>query len=330
MSPVTASVPHDPPVSARAAVESLLRARKLDRTLTTSRPLQASTPGVPFDVQALDTYLHGGLPAGQLSEVVGPASSGRTTLVWQWMAAATRRGDTVALVDTFDRFDPASATACGIDLSKLLWIRGQAISKTAGAVDPVWLPGVRTVDGPGTMVERTLDRALKALNLVLQSGVCPVVVLDMADVPAAALRRIPYTTWLRVQRVIEGSDTTCVLIAPEPMARSAGGVTLNVQAPGSVSVVPVPPRAAAMPAAVAPQRSNVPALSQSNAPALSVPNVPLRGDVTTRAAWKGEGPRARRFDGLRFEVRVASSRRQVAGRVPLTAEPRADRLWAER
>ncbi len=324
MSPVTASVPHDPPVSARAAVESLLRDRKLDRTLTTSRPLEASAPGVPFDVQALDTYLHGGLPSGQLSEVVGPASSGRTTLVWQWMAAATRRGDTVALVDTFDRFDPASATACGVDLSKLLWIRGQAISKTAGAVDPVWLPGVRTVDGPGTMVERTLDRALKALNLVLQSGVCPVVVLDLADVPAAALRRIPYTTWLRVQRVIEGSDTTCVLIAPEPMARSAGGVTLNVQAPGSVSLVPVSPRAAA-------SAASVPAFSASSAPsASSLSSGPMRGDVSTRAAWKGEGSRARRFDGLRFEVRVASSRRQVAGRVPLTAEPRADRLWAER
>ena len=99
------------------------------------------------------------------------------------MAAATRRGDTVALVDTFDRFDPESAAACGIDLDRLLWVRGQAISKTGGAVDPVWLPGVRTVDGPGTMVERTVDRALKALNLVLQSGVCPVVVIDMADVP---------------------------------------------------------------------------------------------------------------------------------------------------
>ena len=313
MSPVTVAVHHDSPVSARAAVESLLRDRKLDRTLTTSRPLEAPTPGVPFNVQALDTYLHGGLPAGQLSEVVGPASSGRTTLVWQWMAAATRRGDTVALVDTFDRFDPVSATACGIDLQRLLWIRGQAISKTACAVDPVWLPGVRTVEGPGTMVERTLDRALKALNLVLQSGVCPVVVLDMADVPAVALRRIPYTTWLRVQRVIEGSDTTCVLIAPEPIARSAGGVTLNVQAPGSVSVMPVSPRAVA----------------SSMATVSSVPNTPIRGDVTTRVAWQGEGPRAKRFNGLRFEVRVASSRRQVAGRVPITAEPHADRLWAE-
>ena len=311
MSPVTASVPLDSPVSTRAAVESLLRDRKLDRTLTTSRPLEALAPGVPFNVQALDAYLQGGLPAGQLSEVVGPASSGRTTLVWQWMAAATRRGDTVALVDTFDRFDPASATACGIDLDRLLWIRGQAISKTACAVDPVWLPGVRTVEGPGTMVERTLDRALKALNLVLQSGVCPVVVLDMADVPPAALRRIPYTTWLRVQRVIEGSDTTCVLIAPESLARSAGGVTLNVQAPGNVSVMPVSPR-------------------QPVSRAFSAGEPGVGDAVTTRVAWQGNGPRARRFNGLRFDVRVASSRRQVAGRVPITAEPGADRLWAER
>ena len=201
MSPAAASLRAESPATSRAAVESLLRDRKLDRTLTTSRPLDTPGPAVPFQVQGLDAYLQGGLPAGQLSEVVGPVSSGRTTLVWQWMAAATRRGDTVALIDTFDRFDPASAVACGVDLDRLLWVRGQAISKTACAVDPVWLPGVRTVDGPGTMVERTLDRALKALNLVLQSGVCPVVVLDMGDVPMTALRRIPYTTWLRVQRV---------------------------------------------------------------------------------------------------------------------------------
>ncbi len=220
------------------------------------------------------------------------------------MAAATRRGDTVALIDTFDRFDPASAAACGIVLERVLWVRGQAISKTAGAVDPVWLPGVRTVEGPGTMVERTLDRALKALNLVLQSGVCPAVVIDMADVPSAALRRIPYTTWLRVQRVIEGSDTTCVLLAPEPLARSAGGVTLTLQTPESAAApAPAPIRAAVTPAA---------------------------DTVTTRVAWQGASSRARRFDGLRFEARVASSRRQMSGRVALSSAPRADRLWAER
>lgn len=302
----TASARLDSPVPARAAVESLLRARKLDRTLTTSQPIEAPAPGVPFDVQPLDLFLQGGLPAGQLSEVVGPASSGRTTIVWQWMAAATQRGDTVALVDTFDRFDPASAVACGIQLDRLLWVRGRAISKTASAVAPVWLPGVRTVEGPGTMLERTIDRALKALNLVLQSGVCPVVVLDLADVPPQTIRRIPYSTWLRLQRVIEGSDTTCVLIAPEPMARSTGGVTLTVDTPGQARP-PAPPRVASTARAVA-----------------------TDGTVTTRTRWRGADDRARRFDGLRFDVRVASSRRQTAGRVSLGAEPRVDRLWAER
>jgi hypothetical protein len=33
---------------------------------------------------------------------------------------------------------------------------------------------------------------------------------------------------MRVQRVIEGSETTCVLVAPEPLARSAGGLTLSL------------------------------------------------------------------------------------------------------
>jgi hypothetical protein len=73
-----------------------------------------------------------------------------------------------------------------------------------------------------------INRALKALNLVLQAGGFACVVLDLADVPPAALTRIPFTTWLRVQRIIEGSDTACVLIAPQPLARSAGGLTLSL------------------------------------------------------------------------------------------------------
>ncbi len=44
-------------------------------------------------------------------------------------AAATRRGEIAALVDTFDRLDVASACAAGVDLDRLLWIRGQAIAR---------------------------------------------------------------------------------------------------------------------------------------------------------------------------------------------------------
>jgi hypothetical protein len=213
---------------AREHVEGLLRAKKLDRTLTSALPAGPQDDAVAaFGLGALDRSLLGGLPRGHLSEIVGGVSSGKTALAWAWLAAATSRGETVALIDTFDRFDPASAAASGIDLTRLLWVRGQALSKTGGAVDPAWLPGARTVEGPGTMLERTIDRALKALNLVLQSHVCTSVVLDIADVPAAGLRRIPMTTWLRVQRVIEGSDTACVLLAPMALARSAAGLTIT-------------------------------------------------------------------------------------------------------
>jgi hypothetical protein len=222
--------PSQPASAARTQLEALLRAKKLDRTLITTEPAGFGDDVVaPFGIAELDRKLLGGFRRGHLSEIVGDVSSGRTSLAWAWLAAATGRGEVVALVDAFDRFDPISGAACGIELSRMLWVRGQAISKTAGAVDPAWLPGARTVDGPGTMVERTIDRALKALNLVLQAGVCSAVVLDMADVPLTGLRRIPMTTWLRVQRVIEGSDTACVLVAPVPLARSAEGVTVAAE-----------------------------------------------------------------------------------------------------
>jgi hypothetical protein len=221
---------------ALAVLESALRERKLDRTLTSALPSLDRTDEaafLPTDVAALDDCLRRGVPRGQLSELAGPRSSGRTTVLLQLMAAATRRGEIAAFVDTFDRLDVASAEAAGIDLDRLLWIRGQAISKTDTAIDSRWVPGeTGHTSGRGTPVggplERTIDRALKALNLVLQAGGFGVVAIDLADVPGAALRRIPFTTWMRVQRVVEGSDTACVLVTPEPLARSAGGLTMTL------------------------------------------------------------------------------------------------------
>src|SRR5262249_45009016 len=96
----------------RAALESLLRARKLDVTLTPwgagGEPLDAGRVA-PTGVETLDTALGGGLRRGHLSDVAGAPSTGRTTLVVQALAAAAARGEAVALVDTCDTFDPASA-----------------------------------------------------------------------------------------------------------------------------------------------------------------------------------------------------------------------------
>jgi hypothetical protein len=84
--------------------------------------------------------------------------------------------------------------------------------------------------GDTPLFERTLERALKALTLVLQAGGFGLAALDLGDAPVPALQRLPFTTWMRVQRMVEGSDTACVLVAPEPLARSAGGVTLALAA----------------------------------------------------------------------------------------------------
>jgi recombination protein RecA len=206
------------PGLARADVESLLRARHLDRTLTEARPpsgtglrddLAVSPTGLPM----LDARLDGGVPRGQLSELIGPRSSGRTSLLLQMLAAATARGELVALVDALDRFDVGSAQAAGIDLDRLLWIRGHVVMNPGLCRD---------------LNQRALEQMVKALTLVLQAGNFGLVALDLADAPADAIRRLPFTTWLRLQRMVEGRQTTCVLVGGERLARSAAGLTLQL------------------------------------------------------------------------------------------------------
>jgi recombination protein RecA len=204
---------------ALAVLESALRSRKLDRTLTTALPpLEQSDSAActATDIERLDACLRGGLPRGQLCELTGPRSSGRTTLLLQLMAAATRRGEIAALIDTCDQLDVGSAVAAGIDLDRLLWIRGDMPHQCDR--------------GPSAhrLIEWMVDRALKALNLVVQAGGFGVVAIDLADVSPVMLKRLPFTTWMRVQRAIEGSETMCVLATPEPLARSAGGLTLSL------------------------------------------------------------------------------------------------------
>ncbi len=220
--------------AARADIEALLRARKLDTTLTTARPDLEYEPSachagsaeprrrddqfvVATGIVPLDERLGGGLARGQMSEIVGARSSGRTSVVLSAIAGAASRGELVALVDTFDTFDPPSARACGVDLSRLLWVRGRPADRPR--------PFDRNSDGEPQVV----DRAIKALNLILQAGGFGLVVLDVADASPSVIRRLPFTTWFRLQRPIEGSSTACVLLAAEPTARSAGGVTVTLR-----------------------------------------------------------------------------------------------------
>jgi hypothetical protein len=194
-------------LAARAELEALLRARKLDVTLTStaSRALQNDERVASSGWQTLDGLLGGGLRRGQLSEIVGDRSSGRSAVFCRIAAAAMARGEVVALVDTHDRFDPAAAGRAGVDLSRLLWIRESGHP----------------------------ERALKAMNLVLQAGGFGVVAFDVADVRGVTLRQFPHPTWMRLSRVIEGSLTIALLIGSEHLARSPGGVMIVLERPSA-------------------------------------------------------------------------------------------------
>jgi recombination protein RecA len=216
----------------RDYLESLLRDRKLDHTLSHEGLASSTTPGsdprwaVPTGIVELDTRLEGGIPRGHLSEVVGPRSSGRLTILVSALAAATSRGEAVALIDPLDMFDPVSASASGIDFQRMLWVRGEATSSARVSLSCEY----------GTL-QKSLDRAVKAFNIVLQAGGFGLVVVDLGEVAAQTIKRLPYTTWLRLHRVMEGSETACVLIASEPITRSAGGVTVQLAAGQTARVV---------------------------------------------------------------------------------------------
>jgi hypothetical protein len=60
---------------------------------------------------------------GEITEVVGTLSSGRTSLVMCALADLTREGAATALVDADGAFDPATAVRAGVVLERLLWIR---------------------------------------------------------------------------------------------------------------------------------------------------------------------------------------------------------------
>ncbi len=197
---------------ARADLEALLRDRKLVPPVALDDHTDEYATA-PTGVTALDTRLGGGFPRGQLSEIVGSRSSGRASVLLQMLAAATARREIVALIDVLDMLDVASAEAAGVDLGRLLWIRGQL------PIDPGQCRDVH---------QRAFDRAIKALVLVLQAGNVGLVAFDVAEAPPHALERLPFTTWRRLQRIIEGSQTACVLVGDTPIARSAGGITLQL------------------------------------------------------------------------------------------------------
>lgn len=205
-SPADARPPHD----RKAALEALLEAKRLESKAPPLRGEVRHTP-LPTGLPEVDAILRGGFPRGQMSEVHGPPSSGRTGLLTATVARATAAGALAAWVDPGDRFDPSSAAAAGGDLGRLLWLRG--LRGRAGE-------------------ERALSEAAGALATVLGSGLFACVVFDLAGLPARELRRLPGTTWIRLQRAVAPTSSALVLLADAHVAASPLGVSLALAPQG--------------------------------------------------------------------------------------------------
>src|SRR5262245_60664959 len=113
----------------RERLEAMLDARKLSGALRPVWALGGTTVRVTSTgVSRLDEQLGGGWRQGEISELVGGRSTGKTSVLLSSLAAATVDGGVGAIVDAVDRLDPRSLQHAGAELSRVLWVRGAAIT----------------------------------------------------------------------------------------------------------------------------------------------------------------------------------------------------------
>jgi recombination protein RecA len=191
-------------MSSVAIIRSLVE-RRIPGALTV---YERQTPDVfPTGIAAVDREA-GGVPKGSLTQLCAPPgiTSGRISLLLSVLGQVTSKGQFCALVDASDSFDPESADAMGVCLSRLLWVR--CIER-----------GMRSV-----------EQAFKAADVLIQNGGFGVIAVDLGNVDERLIRKIPLTTWFRFARVMEKLPTALVIVLPYSAAQSCAALTLNMGA----------------------------------------------------------------------------------------------------
>ena len=134
-------------------------------------------------LRGVDRLLGGGICRGQTVELVGPRSSGRFSLVLELLAGATQSGESAALVDLGDHFDPQAAARAGLVLERLLWARPQRLRQALGSAE------------------------------VLIGGGFPLVVIDLG-LPPVPGGRGKESAWLRLRRAALDHQAALLIASP--------------------------------------------------------------------------------------------------------------------
>jgi recombination protein RecA len=175
---------------------------------------------VSSGVREIDA-LTDGFPRGCLTEICGPASSGRTSVLLAALAAATHRQEVCALVDISDAFNPHSAAAAGVNFERLLWVRCGRLQKQSS-------PQRHRGTEKNKTIEKPVEQALRVVDLLLQGGGFGLVIIDLGDTPLKMARRIPLASWFRFQRAVEHTATVLFVVSQVPCAQTCASLLLKV------------------------------------------------------------------------------------------------------
>jgi hypothetical protein len=169
------------------------------------------------------------LRQGAMTELVGPLSSGRTSVLTLCLRAVTRRGALAALVDVDHAFDPRSAAGAGVDLRRLLWIRGEG---------------------------RRRD-ALRAVDLLARCPGFALVALDVGESPP----RLPLDAAFRLRQAARRSGAAVLILGAHRVVGGAASLSMRTRRDRLAWVGPGP-----MPRRLARMRTGLHVVRKQGAP----------------------------------------------------------------
>src|SRR5215510_12491573 len=130
---------------------------------------------------------------GEITEIVGDLSSGRTSHLLACLGDVVERGETAALVDSEETFDPESAAQAGIDLRRLLWVR---------------CGGNR-------------ELALRAADMLVRCPGFALVALDLGE----RVPRLPPTMAFRLKFAVRRTDVALLIVGRRRLTGSSAPAT---------------------------------------------------------------------------------------------------------
>jgi hypothetical protein len=141
------------------------------------------------------------LTRGTLAEIVGRASSGRTSIVLSLISKLTQEGEVCAVVDSTNSFDPRSALLAGVILENLLWVRCSG----------------------------ELENAFTAADYLVQAKGFGMIWLNLVGLSQKKLRMVPRTYWYRYRNRIKETPTLFIVTAEDAVAGSASQQSFAVE-----------------------------------------------------------------------------------------------------